>query len=107
MPTQRSRPPHPGDLIKTVRLLASQDKVSFTGHALNERMGERGIRPKDVRQILMRGDIDGDVVPGRKSGEWKCLVVGKLDWTPREAGVATVVVRKDRLLIVTVEWMDP
>jgi len=85
-------------------LLASQDKVSFTGHALNERMGERGIRPKDVRQILMRGDIDGD---GRKSGEWKRLVVGKLDWTPREAGVATVVVRKDRLIIVTVEWTDP
>jgi hypothetical protein len=55
----------------------------------------------------MRGDIDGNVVPGRKSGEWKCLVVGKLDWTPREAGVATVVVRKDRLIIVTVEWMDP
>ena len=68
---------------------------------------ERGIRPKDVGQILMRGDIDGNVVPGRNSGEWKCLVVGELHWTRREAGVATVVVRKDRLIIVTVEWMDP
>ena len=46
-------------------------------------------------------------MPGSKSGEWKCLVVGKLDWTPHEAGVAAVVVRNDRLIIVTVEWMDP
>lgn len=94
-------------MIKTIRLLAEQGRVSFTGHALNERMVERGIRLRDVRQVLMRGDIEGDIMPGRKTGEWKCLVVGRLDWTPREAGVATVVVRNDRLIIITVEWVDP
>ena len=45
--------------------------------------------------------------PGRNATEWRCLVVGRLDWTPREAGVATIIVRKDHLMIITVEWMDP
>jgi hypothetical protein len=68
---------------------------------------ERGIGVDDVLQVLGRGDILGKITPGKKSGEWKCLVVGSLEWTPREAGVATVVVRKDRVVVITVEWMDP
>ncbi len=107
MPASRPKPPHPGDLIKTIRSLVAHGKLSFTRHALDERMVERGFRPGDVRQVLLRGDIEGAITPGRKTGEWRCLVVGTLNWTSREAGVATVVVRTDHLMVVTVEWMDP
>ena len=107
MPADRPKPPHPGDLIKTIRLLAAQGKLTYTAHAAEERMQERGIGFDDVLEVLGRGDISGNIMPGKKPGEWKCLVVAPLEWTPREAGVATVVVRKDRLIIITVEWMDP
>ncbi len=81
--------------------------MSWSDHAFDERSVERGIELDDALEVFRLGDIDGKIVPGKKPGEWKCLVVGKLRWTPREAGVATVVVRRDRLIIVTVEWMDP
>ena len=106
MPSNPPRPPHPGDLIKTIRLLAGQGKLKFTTHASDERMDERDIGFSDVHEILRRGNIEGAITPGRRAGEWRCLVVGKLDWTTREAGVATIVVRRDHLVIVTVEWMD-
>jgi hypothetical protein len=57
--------------------------------------------------VLRRGDILGEITPGNRAGEWRCLVVGPLEWSSREAGVATVVVRRDRLIVITVEWMDP
>jgi len=103
----RPKPPHPGDLIKTIRSLVGRGKVGFTAHALELRMKERGFEIDDVYQVLARGDIPGTIEPGREPGEWRCLVVGRLQWTSREAGVATVVVRKDRLVVITVEWMDP
>jgi hypothetical protein len=106
MPPKQPKPPHPGDLIKTIRSLASDDKMTFTEHALNERMPERGIELADVLSILRLGDIEGDIEPGKKPGEWKCLVRGRLEWASRDAGVATVVVKKDRLIIITTEWMD-
>ena len=102
----QAKVPRPGELIRLVRLLASQGKMRFTTHALEDRMGLRGIELDDVLQILKHGDIDGRIVPGKRPGEWKCLVVGKLAWTPREAGVATIVVRQDHLIIITTEWMD-
>jgi hypothetical protein len=101
------KPPHPGDLIKTIRSLVGQGKVAFTAHAFELRMKERGFEIDDVYEVLARGDIPGAIEPGRELGEWKCLVVGRLHWTSRETGVATVVVRKERLVIITVEWMDP
>ena len=107
MPGQPTTPPHPGDLIKVIRKLAATGTISFTEHALNERMDERGIEVADVLAIFRLGDIDGPITAGNKPGEWKCLVVGRLSWTSREAGVATVVVRKDRLIVVTTEWIDP
>jgi hypothetical protein len=107
MSADRPQPPRRGDLIKIIRLLAGQGKLGFTAHALEERMDERGIGMNDVLQVLTRGDIVGDIMTGKRADERKCLVVGRLGWTSREAGVATVVVRKDRLIIVTVEWMDP
>ena len=69
MPTHRPRPPHPGDLIRTIRLLVGQDKVTYTAHAAEERMQERGIGVDDVLEVFGRGDILGDIVPGTKPGE--------------------------------------
>ena len=105
--TKRAQPPHAGDLIRLIRQLAAADKISWSDHAFDERSHERGIELHDVIEVLRLGDIEGEIVPGKKAGEWRCLVVGKLRWTSREAGIATVVVRKDRLIVVTVEWMDP
>lgn len=97
------KPPHPGDLVRLVRRLAAEGKVAFSRHVLDE----RGFDVSDVIELLRKGDIDGPVRAGRNPGEWRCLVVGRLAWSPREAGVATVVVREERLIIATVEWMDP
>jgi hypothetical protein len=100
-------PPHPGSLMATIRRLTATGAYSFSHHAFDERMVERGFGIDDVLEIMALGEIDGPVEAGRRDGEWKCTVVGKLAWTSRDAGVVTVVVRESRLIFVTVEWMDP
>jgi hypothetical protein len=107
MPPKPPKPPHPGDLIKLMRKLADQGKISFTSHALDERMDERGFDFEDVLKIIAQGEIDGPIEIGRKEGEWRCRVIGTLPWTSREAGVIAVVVREERLIIVTTKWIDP
>jgi hypothetical protein len=92
--------------MATIRRLAAAGAYSFSHHAFDERMVERGFDVDDVLRIVDRGNIEGPIVAGRRDGEWKCNVVGKLPWTSREAGVVTVVVRESRLIFVTVEWMD-
>ena len=98
--------PHPGDLIKVIRALAANGKVSFSRHALDERMDQRGIEISDVLEIFRLGDIEGDIKPGAKQGEWSCLVRGRPEWASRDAGVATVVVSTNRLIVKTTQWMD-
>jgi hypothetical protein len=93
--------------MTTIRRLAKAGAYRFTEHAIDERMLERGFDAEDVLKIMALGDIDGPIVTGRKPGELRCRVVGKLPWTSREAGVVTVVVREERLIFVTVKWMDP
>jgi hypothetical protein len=107
MPPGTAKPPHPGDLIKLIRKLAREGKYSFSSHALDERMEDRDIDADDVLHIFALGDISGAIEPGKRPGEWRCLVVSNLPWTSREAGVVTVVVRNERIIIVTVEWIDP
>jgi hypothetical protein len=104
--TQNVKPPRPGVLIQLIRQLAADGKVAWSDHAFDERSTERSIRPLDALNVLRFGDIEGKIVAGKKPGEWRCLVRRPVGWSPREVGVATVVMRKDRLLIVTVEWMD-
>ena len=53
------------------------------------------------------GEIDGPVVAGKRDGEWRCRVVGRLPWTSRDAGVVTVVVKEKELIFVTTKWIDP
>ena len=98
--------PHPGDLIKVIRQLAEAGAVSFSTHAFDERRAERDIDMPDALQVLKRGMIKGDIVPGINPGEWKCLVVDKAEKSSRWIGVATVVIETRRLLIATVEWED-
>ena len=97
----------PGSLMATIRRLAVSGAYSFSRHAFEERMVERGFDIDDVLKIVALGDIQGTIVAGRRAGEGRCTVVGKLPWTSREAGLVTVVLRESRLIFVTVEWMDP
>ena len=90
-----------------IKRLAHAGCYSFRYHA-DEREDERTIDDADVLRALTRGHIPdrNTIVPGRRAGEWKCAVESSLPWTPRTLGVVTVVIRKERLLIITVEWMD-
>jgi hypothetical protein len=101
------KPPHASQLIKRIRQLAKDGKIAWSYHAFDERMGERNLEITDALEILRLGDIDGDIEPGKNPGEWRCVVIGSLRWTSREAGVVTVVIRDTRILVATVEWMDP
>lgn len=87
--------------MAVIRTLASAGAYSFSRHAFEERMLERGFDLEDVLKIMAQGDIDGPIIAGRREGEWKCTVIGKLPWTSREAGVVTVVVRERRLIFVS------
>lgn len=102
-----AKPPHPGALIAIIRRLAAKGAYSFSEHAFDERMVERDFDAEDVLKIMALGDIDGPIIAGKRNGEWKCRVIGSLPWTSREAGVVTVVVREERLIFVTVRWIDP
>jgi hypothetical protein len=100
------RAPHPGDLMKVIRRLANAGAVGFSYHAFAERSEERGIDMPDALTVLREGMIRDPIVAGRSPGEWKCKVVDKLEGSSRWIGVATVVIRNERLFILTVEWED-
>ena len=102
-----SKTPHPGNLIAIIRRLAARGDYSFSTHAIDERMDERGFDAEDVLKIMALGDIDGPIIAGKREGEWRCRVIGSVPWTSREAGVVTVVVREEKLIFVTVKWIDP
>lgn len=102
-----ARPPRANHLIRLIRELLDRGKVSYSYHAEQERMFERGIDFFDVEAVLRFGDIEGTVRPGNRAGEWQSLVIGKPELDSREMGVAAIVVRRDRLIVKTVEWIDP
>lgn len=83
---------------------ADSRKVAFGDHAL-DRMEERGITTLDALRVLQKGEIVGDLEPGRRQGEWKCKVVHNLRGS-RDIGVITIVMLNGRLFIKTVEWED-
>lgn len=99
-------PPRPGVLIALIRKLVAQGEVRFAEHA-DEREDERGIDDDDALKVIELGDIEGEIKPGKKPGEWRCCIVGRPMWAERDIGVVTVVIRGREVLIVTVEWMDP
>lgn len=98
-------PPHPGVLLGRIRAIARDTaRVIVTDHAA-ERMEERDIPDVDLFRILRDGHIVGEVEPGRRDGDWIAKVVFRVRGS-RDAGVVTVVLATDRLVIKTVEWED-
>jgi hypothetical protein len=97
--------PHPGDLMKIIRRLATNGRVGFSPHAF-ERSDQRNIDLPDALAVLRQGEIKGDIVAGNSPGEWKCKVTGTALGSSRSIGVVTVVIRDQRLFIVTLEWED-
>jgi hypothetical protein len=105
-PPKASKPPHPGLLRARIRDLAAAGAYSYRLHAF-ERREERDIDIQDALAVLRCGEIAGPVVAGENAGEWKCKVTGKPELSSsREVGVVVVVVRNNRLYLVTVEWED-
>lgn len=76
--------------------------VTLTHHAL-ERMSQRGFTSRDVYRILQTGFVDDAPVEVGKN-DWKCKVVQKVG--SRHAGVVTIIVRDEELVVKTVEWED-
>lgn len=78
--------------------------VIITDHAF-DRVEGREITEPDVIHILRTGHVEVEME--RLSGnDWKVLVTKRMKGR-REAGVATIILREDKLLIVkTVEWVD-
>lgn len=68
-------------------------------------MEERGIDALTAERVLRRGEIKGDPEPGKRGGEWKVKVVGRVTRT-RDVGVVTIVIGTRSLRVATVEWED-
>lgn len=99
------KPPHPGVLAAQIRKLAAAGHYSYGAHVF-ERQDLRDIDINDAIEILTLGEIDPNIEPGINPGEWKCKMVGKIDKSSRQLGVAVVVVRSSHLFLTTVEWED-
>ena len=91
------KPPHPGVLMARIRKLAASGAYSY---------GPRQIDINDALDVLRLGEIDGPIRPGINAGEWKCKVTAKLEGANRELGVAVVVIKDNKLFLLTVEWDD-
>lgn len=86
------------------QIAAVSDNIKWSFHAL-QRMEEREIFDFDVLRILRDGMISGVPKETPLEGEWKCKMVRKLRGA-REAGVVAIILRRDFLLVKTVEWED-
>ena len=89
---------------KRIRSLAAKsDNIAWGLHAL-DRMVERDILDVDALRILRKGQCVEDPVLTPR-GEWKTKLVLRIRGV-REAGVAVVILRSNRLFVKTVEWKD-
>jgi hypothetical protein len=98
--------PRPDQLLRLVRKLAAEGKISYLDHSTLDRMPERGFDSFDVLHTIKTGEIVGPIEPGAKAGEWKVKIVSWVDGASRRMGVVVIVVRESRLLIKTTEWED-
>lgn len=97
--------PSPQDTIALIHEIAKDScNVAFSDHA-DERMEERSISDLDALRVLRTGTISGNISPGKYPGEWKCKVVAPIKGR-REVGVVTLLIRKRKLRVKTVEWED-
>lgn len=80
------------------------EKVFFTDHAF-DRVDERSLLQQDVYRVLREGYVD--LKPVKDENDNWVVRVKKRIRGGREAGVVTVVLREEeKLLIVTVMWVD-
>ena len=105
-PGNKPGPPHQGVLMTAIRKLAASGAITYTLHA-EQRLAQRGIDRQDVTDVIRIGDISGPITPGSNRGEWQCLVAGPPPWSHRDVGVALAVEPTRRVIIKTVEWIDP
>lgn len=97
--------PKPAAIRDMVRRLAQDTaNIKWSTHAL-DRMEERGITDRVAVEVLRRGEIRGDIAPGKSRGEWKLKMVREVKGR-REAGVVVIMVRNSTLFVKTVEWED-
>jgi len=93
--------------LRRIRALAKKsENVLYTDHALDQ-MEAREIFDGDVLTIYRSesSSIKGEVKKGKHNGEYHCKVVRRIRGN-REAGVVTVILPTDKLLVLTVEWED-
>lgn len=93
--------------LRRIRALAAKsENIRFTDHALDQ-MEAREIFDGDVLAIYRSASssIKGEVKKGKRDGEYHCKVVRRIRGN-REAGVVTIILPTDRLLVLTVEWED-
>jgi hypothetical protein len=93
--------------LRRIRVLAAKsENIIFTTHAL-EQMEAREIFDGDVLSIYRSeaSSIKGEVKKGKGTGEYHCKVVRRIRGN-REAGVVTIILPADKLLVLTVEWED-
>jgi hypothetical protein len=90
---------------KRIRQIAGDsDNIKWSLHAL-QRMEEREIFDIAVLRVLRAGTISGNPEETPREGEWKCKMVRRIRGA-REAGVVAILLRREFLLIKTVEWED-
>ena len=84
-------------------LAMDSSKVIITFHAA-QRMEERGFTTADLVRVLTTGII---MEAPRQTGEddWTCKIIRRLQGS-RDAGVITIIVKRQKLIIKTMEWED-
>ncbi len=81
---------------------ADSAKVVILGHP-EERCEERDINDVELYQIL-RGGVVTDA-PRLEEGDWVAVISRRIRGT-RDAGVVTIILREDKLIVKTVMWVD-
>jgi hypothetical protein len=78
--------------------------VMWSAHA-RRRFGERDINNRMALTVIRKGEISGDIVAGKKAGEWKAKLTFPIPGR-REVGVVIILIKETRILVKTVEWED-
>jgi hypothetical protein len=81
---------------------ADSSKVIIIGHP-EERSDEREINDVEIFRVLREGVV---VDPPRLEGDdWVAVIRRRIRGT-RDAGVVTIILRDDKLIVKTVMWVD-
>lgn len=85
------------------QLAEDSSRILYTNHA-EERMEERDVSMQDIERILKNGFCAEPPVRDNK-GQWKCKLIRHHSGN-RDVGVVTIILKRQELLIITVEWED-